>query len=113
MQVYCRECQRSYVREHYEANRAYYLAKALRSNAKIKTAGRQKLRELKAVPCADCGVQYDPWVMEFDHVRGVKRFNVGDAVGMGLDALVSEAAKCEVVCSNCHQSRTQRRATRP
>ena len=98
------------MREHYEKNRAYYLAKARRSNLKHRVWLRTKLQELKAVPCADCGVQYPPWVMEFDHVRGVKLFNVSAAPAMSVDALLAEAAKCEIVCSNCHQHRTRQRA---
>ena len=64
------------------------------------------------VPCADCGIQYPSWVMEFDHVRGEKRFNVSAAPTFSLDALLAEAAKCEIVCSNCHQARTRQRSSR-
>ena len=106
LQTFCRDCQRAYMRQHYEDNRAYYLAKALRSNKKQRERLRAKLRELKAVPCADCGVQYPPYVMEFDHVRGQKLFNVGSATRLDLSDLLAEAAKCEIVCSNCHQERT-------
>ncbi|TME49760.1 MAG: hypothetical protein E6I55_01495 [Chloroflexi bacterium] len=100
------------MREHYVANRDYYLAKALRSNKKQRTWLRLLLKELKAVPCADCGIQYPSWVMEFDHVRGEKRFNVSAAPTFSLDALLAEAAKCEIVCSNCHQARTRQRSSR-
>src|SRR5438105_15023153 len=55
LQTFCHECQRAYMREHYVANREYYLAKALRSNKKQRTWLRLLLMELKAVPCADCG----------------------------------------------------------
>lgn len=101
------------MREHYEANRAYYLAKAKRSNKKQQVWLRAKLRDIKAVPCADCGVQYPPSAMDFDHVRGEKRFNVSAATRLNLADLLAEVAKCEVVCSNCHRERTRRRATRP
>src|SRR5438128_2478928 len=97
------------MRSHYLTNRAYYLAKAHRSNTKRRNLVRQMLQELKAVPCADCGVQYPSWVMEFDHVRGVKLFNVGEALLRHPDVVVAEAAKCEIVCSNCHQERTRQR----
>jgi hypothetical protein len=97
------------MRSHYLANRAYYLAKAQRSNKKRRMLMRQILQELKAVPCADCGVQYPSWVMEFDHVRGVKLFNVGEGLELRAGAVFAEAAKCEIVCSNCHQERTRQR----
>lgn len=101
------------MRSHYEANREYYLAKARRSNVKRNAVFRRRLWELKSVPCRDCGVQYPPWVMQFDHVRGDKLFNVSEAPNKSVDALLSEAAKCEVVCSNCHQQRTWQRSARP
>ena len=113
LQAFCQECQRAYMRAHYEANRAYYLAKARRSNAKAHHVFRERLWELKSAPCQDCGVQYPPWVMQFDHVRGDKLFNVSSTPSKSLDAMLREAAKCEVVCSNCHQQRTWRRSARP
>ena len=99
------------MREHYEANLAYYLAKALRSNAKRRAENRALIMELKSVPCTNCGVAYPPWVMEFDHVRGKKLFNVSEGLAHRADALLAEAAKCEIVCSNCHRDRTYRRLT--
>lgn len=112
LQTYCRACQRAYMREHYERNRDYYLAKAKRSNEKQRTWLRLLLKEMKAVPCADCGIQYPSWVMQFDHVRGTKLFDVSSAPNLDLGALLAEAAKCEIVCSNCHHVRTRQRAAR-
>jgi hypothetical protein len=61
----------------------------------------------KDKPCADCGVKYSPWVMDFDHVRGVKIQNVAYlAMTKNRDAVLEEIAKCDVVCSNCHRERT-------
>lgn len=61
-------------------------------------------------PCFDCGVFYPYWVMEFDHVPGTKRFNLGTE-GKRLDeeTLRREMAMCDVVCCNCHAERTYRR----
>jgi len=102
------------MREHYKQNLEYYLAKAKRSNKKAREWLRAKLQELKAIPCADCGIQYPTWVMQFDHVRGVKSFEVANARNMNLDLLLAEVAKCEIVCANCHAQRTyQRSSVRP
>jgi hypothetical protein len=109
LQYHCRECQREYVRQHYAANTAYYLAKARRSNAKRAKEVRRQLRALKSVPCAECGAQYPPWVMDFDHVEGTKAFNVGEATNKSSRVILLEIAKCEVVCANCHRDRTYRR----
>lgn len=64
---------------------------------------------LKSVPCMDCGNKFPPECMDFDHVRGEKKFDVGAGTTRALQVLLDEIAKCEVVCSNCHRSRTRRR----
>lgn len=66
------------------------------------------VREAKSVPCADCGGHYPYYVMEFDHVRGVKKFRISRANTHthSLGVLRTEIAKCEVVCANCHHIRT-------
>ncbi len=61
----------------------------------------------KTGPCVDCGVQYPPYVMDFDHVRGKKEFRLGSGAGSAsLAKIVEEIAKCDLVCSNCHRFRT-------
>lgn len=64
----------------------------------------------KDVPCADCGVQYPPCVMDFDHIEDNKIANVNKfMVDANIDTMVTEILKCEVVCSNCHRLRTYKR----
>ena len=36
--------------------------------------------EQKDKPCMDCGNNYPWYIMQFDHVRGEKRFNLATAV---------------------------------
>lgn len=69
------------------------------------------VNRLKMKPCADCGVQYNPWVMQFDHVRGDKVTCVSRMrqLSFSIDEIKAEVAKCEVVCSNCHHERTHKR----
>lgn len=57
----------------------------------------------------DCGVKFVWYIMEFDHVRGVKIFNISKMVGRGMKAVLEELAKCDVVCANCHRIRTFKR----
>ena len=69
----------------------------------------QMIRDTKGIPCADCGVSYPHYVMDFDHKPGHKKeFNLAAAayVGMAVDKIKTEMAKCDVVCSNCHRIRT-------
>ncbi len=80
------------------------------SSLAFRDMNRSITREAKEIPCADCGVQYPYYVMQFDHVRGHKEFNIGP-IGptVGRDRLLAEIAKCEVVCANCHAERTHSR----
>ena len=75
-------------------------------NREAKERKRAFLRAVKAQPCADCRVQFPYYVMQFDHVRGIKRFELSDGDTRSLDALVTEVEKCDVVCANCHATRT-------
>lgn len=73
---------------------------------------RQVATDAKSKPCKDCGTQYPPYVMQFDHVRGEKFFDVAMAAGrlrVGYEKLKAEIAKCDVVCANCHAVRTHNR----
>jgi len=78
---------------------------------------RQRMRriidEAKSVPCTDCNTQFPLPAMQFDHVRGEKKFNIAAAlaVALSIERLQAEIAKCEVVCANCHAVRTDARAT--
>jgi hypothetical protein len=65
--------------------------------------------QLKAGPCVDCGYTYDAICMDWDHVRGRKRYNVGAMRGMKKAIILREIAKCELVCANCHRVRTKQR----
>lgn len=67
---------------------------------------RELIRQLKDKPCAVCGIQYPPYVMQFNHVRGVKSYNIGAMQSYSLTRIIEEAAKCEVVCANCHAELT-------
>lgn len=65
---------------------------------------------LKEHPCSDCS-ENDPVVLQFDHVRGQKLFNIGEACGKGfaLDKVIAEIEKCDVRCANCHIRQTASR----
>ena len=52
-------------------------------------------------------MQYPYYVMQFDHVRGVKEGDVSKFVSSRrLKKALEEIKKCEVVCANCHAART-------
>ena len=72
----------------------------------------QQIQELiageKDKPCMDCGIKYPSYVMQFDHVKPGKVFNISRATreGVSLKLVEAEIRKCELVCSNCHAERT-------
>ena len=69
------------------------------------------LAQLRDAPCADCGGRFPFYVMQFDHRDGSsKRGLVTRMIGRaGRDRILAEAAKCDVVCGNCHRMRTYTR----
>ena len=98
---------REYQRKYQKDNRKNLTAK----KAERVQEQRDYIWSKKSCPCKDCGVQYPPWVMEFDHVRGVKRYNLSklSRCQASWKTIDDEIAKCEVVCANCHRDRTYRR----
>jgi hypothetical protein len=61
-------------------------------------------------PCKDCGTKFPPESMDFDHVRGKKLFNMSNPPIVANSTIIEELRKCEIVCSNCHRTRTKTRA---
>jgi len=62
-------------------------------------------------PCVDCG-EPDPIVLDFDHVRGVKKADVKRMTTgshVSLSQIMTEIAKCDVRCANCHRRVTAKR----
>lgn len=100
------EDHRDYMRGHYDRNRQYYLDKSKRAKDKI----NGYIKAAKNVPCCDCDILYPHYVMQFDHVRGVKKFTIGESCAkQGFQQVVLEIEKCDIVCANCHSARTWRR----
>ena len=72
---------------------------------------RAFLEELKSKPCMDCRGLFPPECMDFDHVRGTKRYNVGAVAHVSKRIILEEVEKCDLICSNCHRIRTRGRMT--
>lgn len=102
-----KEDQRAYAKRHYLANKEAYVKRAKAHDKKKHADISQYLKECKSVPCADCGVCYPYYVMDFDH-QGDKEGNLGDfrSSGWSMKRVKEEVAKCQVVCANCHRERT-------
>ena len=59
--------------------------------------------------CKDCGYAENPVALDFDHVRGIKKFHFNSAGTRSWARILEELEKCEVVCANCHRIRTVER----
>ena len=106
---YCRDCGKELTRSHYRRRKRLYLDRNLRAY----NERRLMVIAAKSCPCADCGVQYPYYVMDFDHREGVtKEFSLHRIQSATKRAILREMAKCDVVCANCHRERTYRRAAR-
>lgn len=96
-------------KRHYDKNPEYY-----RNRNRVQRERKtQFIQETKSVPCADCGVQHPPYVMEFDHVGDDKLYCVTSMASESWSRLKAEIAKCEIVCANCHAVRTYERRNGP
>ena len=73
---------------------------------KRRVEAKALIRELKDVPCSDCGQRFDPVCMDFHHERD-KEALISRLVSRGrtTEAILREVAKCVVLCANCHRLR--------
>jgi hypothetical protein len=104
----CKECQRDQRKGWYERNKASHIAKVNTNRKKLIQKAQQYVWDFLLLhACAECG-ETDPVVLEFDHVRGMKRMAVGDMarLGYGIETIKEEIGKCEVRCANCHRRKT-------
>jgi len=91
------------------ANWEKYRKKDLETLSERKSQVLKFYYEAKNKPCMDCGIQFAPYVMQFDH-RNPKDKQAGPATlahrTTDLEKLKEELSKCDVVCANCHADRT-------
>lgn len=60
---------------------------------------------LQSSKCIDCGD--GRWqVLEFDHVKGIKKYNISAMYTLSLEKIKQEITKCEIRCANCHRMKT-------
>lgn len=111
LQGYCRECWKVYYKETYYHG-GKEKARLLKKSSDNRLAAQELIKSAKDKPCADCGLKYPPYVMDFDHLSD-KSFNIGRHEGRSLNVLQIEIDKCEVVCANCHRERTWQRKQTP
>jgi hypothetical protein len=91
---------KAYSAEYYQANKA-----KVRAASKIsRREGKELWAEFKAgLSCSVCGFAH-PAVIDFHHPPGTKKHAVNMLIKDGRYALAyEEAAKCIILCANCHR----------
>lgn len=86
----------------------------VRSSNRRKSSNNKKILlfriltdKIKQQPCHDCKNNYPAVAMDFDHVLGIKLYNISDMWNSSEKELFEEINKCDIVCANCHRIRTK------
>ena len=111
LRSWCRKCKAAYDKKKYHEAGSKTRAAIEKRTREHRVKIRQIITShLKSHPCVDCG-EDDYVVLDFDHVRGEKDFEIGKARAktVGIERLLKEIAKCDVRCANCHRRKTARR----
>lgn len=105
-QSLCKECNKSYQKEHYSKNKDIYRSRASSYKDELRKLHTENLIEyFKNHHCVDCG-ESNPLVLEFDHIKD-KEYNVSRmTVSHTWENILNEISKCEVRCANCHKKKT-------
>lgn len=102
----CKLCMKEYQVKHYSLNKEV----CFKRNKERRKFLSQKIDELKKNPCKDCGKQYEPFCMDFDHLRD-KIMPISKMIheSFSIEKIKKEIEKCELVCVLCHKDRTHKR----
>ena len=106
-----KEDRRACAKRYYDRDPKRQVRRSKAFNQKRARQIQELIATEKQKPCTDCKQTFPNECMDFDHVRGQKRFNVGNMkyTGYAIKTVLTEIAKCELVCANCHRIRTATR----
>ncbi|HEY3428551.1 MAG TPA: hypothetical protein VGK83_07790, partial [Acidimicrobiia bacterium] len=83
-----------------EANRRRQIGKTTDRRRILIDQNRRLVRAAKSAGCTDCGENFPPEVMDFDHV-GRKTADVSRMIYThSVEALERELEECQLVCAN-------------
>lgn len=105
----CKECKSSMQKAWYEKNKVRHIQNVATRRKQHKLAVVEQLIQFFIEhPCIDCG-EGDPVKLDFDHMEN-KKMDIAKMVhhAYSWDAIMDEAKKCVVRCSNCHRLKTAR-----
>lgn len=113
LHVQCKSCYKEhrkiYQQEHYARYHQEYLERAKLQRNNLRAAFRAHMLEyLYGKVCEECG-EADIRTFEFAHIDATtKAFGISRAVRLGRSwqEVLSEIAKCRILCANCHKKET-------
>lgn len=85
--------------------REIHKQRAYRCRAKKKPLIKAKVLELKSCGCKICG-EKEPCCLDFHHNNPAEKefiLGIANSCTKSMESLEREAAKCTVLCSNCHR----------
>ena len=109
-QPFCMECRKLYQKASYERTKARKIARTVKRARTHRDEMKAFVKDLKRGPCMDCGEKFHWFAMDFDHREPEdKKDDISRMVlrnGCSKETLLSEIAKCDLVCATCHRLRT-------
>ena len=113
LQNVCRECNRARARRYYQENRDSHVRVVMARRAEARRLALDAVGDyLSAHPCLDCG-EADLRVLDFDHRadcdKSAEVMRLAQN-GYSVRKVMSEIAKCDVRCRNCHAKVTYERS---
>lgn len=101
----CSGASREYNKKYFSTSRGKKIRDRVSRDRYIRVT--KKINEIKLkTGCIDCGFKKHPSALHFDHVRGKKKFTIGQIRTYRWGTILKEIGKCEVRCANCHSIRT-------
>jgi len=97
-----REYNKKYCRKRYLANKKYYLTRVKKRIQRLKKWYKNYKSKLKCSRCPE----NNPACLDFHHKKGKKEELISRMIyvkGWGIERMLKEIEKCEVLCSNCHR----------
>ena len=90
--------KQQYDRDHYQANKTFYKAKAKKRNERVRQRRRALLAEF---PCVSCG-NADPGVIQWHHLDPSQKETTIFSTAVSEEKFWNEVLKCVPLCANCH-----------
>lgn len=94
-----------YNQEYYQKHKKRIIKQQLSKNKRLLEKRRIFIREYKAERCCSKCKEKEPCCLQFHHKDPkTKLFAISDADGLksGMTRLLTEIAKCDILCANCH-----------